>query len=250
MQASNGDLYGTTIAGTIFRISLKGKFKLLYTWPAGGGSDGALIQIGKKLYGTTVEGGAQNSGSVFSVSLGGKLKTLYSFCAQSGCTDGAQPMAGLVLAPNGYMYGTTFVGGTGGGGGFGTVFKISTRGKFASLVSFDGSDDPEGPYNPSAQLTLASDGTLYGTSQNGGKNSNATNPGTVFQIADDTLANVYPLPGNTDCIGTGPYGGLLAASNGNLYGSTDSSACGDLDSLFGFGPISAVPRTPPSDGTR
>ena len=198
-----------------------------YTWASGGGSDGALIQVGSKLYGTTVTGGSYNEGTVFGVSPSGTLKTLYSFCPHSGCADGSQPMAGLVLAPNGELYGTTNTGGTGGGGGFGTVFKVTTRGRFASLVSFQSGTAPA---NPTAPLTLASDGTLYGTTTDGGEPSN----GFVYQIANDTLANAWPLTGNTGCVGGTPYGGLLLASNGSFYGSDDNGNCADAGTLFEF----------------
>ena len=51
------------------------------------------------------------------------LKTLYSFCAQGGtnCTDGLQPVAGLMIDAAGHLYGTTQ-----GGGALneGTVFEL------------------------------------------------------------------------------------------------------------------------------
>jgi len=220
LQASNGDLYGTTTFGTVFKIDPKGRFKLLYSWPQGGGSQGALIEVGKTLYGTTVANGANNEGSVFKMSLGGKLKTLYSFCSEAHCTDGSQPIAGLVYANNA-LYGTTF----NGGASFGTVFKITAKGAFTSLVSFEAGTTPA---NPSAQLTLAGDGTLYGTAQNGGGN------GFVYQIANDTLANAYPLTGTQNCIGGSPVGGLLLAKDGNFYGSDDNGDCVDAGTLFAF----------------
>jgi uncharacterized repeat protein (TIGR03803 family) len=170
IQASNGYLYGTSNAGTAYRISLKGKFKLLYTWPTGGGPWGALVQASNgRLYGTTSGGGAKGLGSIFTMTVKGKVTTLYSFGSQSNCADGQEPLAGLVQARSGDLYGTTFVGGATGCGGYGTVFKITQRGKFTSLVSFQCGATP---CNPSAPLALAADGTLYGTTQNGGQNNN------------------------------------------------------------------------------
>src|ERR1700733_6798680 len=78
VQATNGDLYGTT----------------------GGGGNAACS-------GAVTTG----CGTVFKITPSGTLTTLYSFCAQSGCTDGANPAAGLVQAANGDFYGTTIGGG-------------------------------------------------------------------------------------------------------------------------------------------
>src|ERR1039457_4180448 len=74
------------------------------------------------LDGTTRDAGANDDGAIFKITPGGTLTTLYSFCAQTNCTDGATPYAGLVQAANGDLYGTTYYGGTNGGG---TVFKIT-----------------------------------------------------------------------------------------------------------------------------
>jgi len=50
------------------------------------------------------------------------LTTLYSFCSQGGCTDGDRPLAGLVQATNGDLYGTAEYGGANKDG---TVFNLS-----------------------------------------------------------------------------------------------------------------------------
>jgi uncharacterized repeat protein (TIGR03803 family) len=77
-------------------------------------------------YGTTSNAGTNGGGTVFKITPSGKLTTVYSFCAQSGCTDGFKPLAGLVQATNGNFYGTTFYGGNCGGTyGCGTVFSLS-----------------------------------------------------------------------------------------------------------------------------
>ena len=80
--------------------------------------------------------------------------SLHSF---SG-SDGAEPFGnfGLVQGSDGNFYGTTYSGGT---GGVGTVFKITSGGSLTTLYSFSGSD---GAY-PQAGLVQGSDGNFYGT---------------------------------------------------------------------------------------
>jgi uncharacterized repeat protein (TIGR03803 family) len=231
IEASNGSLYGTTISGTAFKISLKGKFKLLYTWPPGNGSNGALVQVGTgDLYGTTTVYGAQSQGSVFRMTLGGKVKTIYSFDSQPNCADGQTPDAGLTLGTDGALYGTTEGGGDTGCGGYGTVFRITPKGALTTLASFEGSSNGA---NPTAPLVLGTDGNLYGTTLNGGHTSDNSDTGVVFQISNGTLSNVYPLTGNDNCIGGHPYGGLLQSTNGAFYG-TDEGACAGAGTIFAF----------------
>ena len=90
-----------------------------------------------KLYGTTVDGGANNYGTVFRITPSGTLTTLYSFCSKGGCSDGAYLYAGLVQATDGNFYGTTSAGGA---TNHGTVFKITPSGTLTTLHSFDLTD--------------------------------------------------------------------------------------------------------------
>jgi uncharacterized repeat protein (TIGR03803 family) len=98
------------------------------------------------------------------------LTNLYSFV---GGNDGANPYAGLLLGSDGSFYGTTQSGGT--NGGEGTIFKISASGAYTSLYSFSGGNDGA---NPQAALVQGSDGSLYGTTANGGPSG----AGTVFRL--------------------------------------------------------------------
>ncbi|MGH9365817.1 MAG: choice-of-anchor tandem repeat GloVer-containing protein, partial [Thermoanaerobaculia bacterium] len=95
LQASDGNLYGTTVyggasgncaygCGTIFKIDTNGTFTTLYSFT--GGSDGAnpyagLIQATDgNLYGTTTFGGASNDGTIFKIDTSGStFTTLHSF---------------------------------------------------------------------------------------------------------------------------------------------------------------------------
>jgi uncharacterized repeat protein (TIGR03803 family) len=160
VQATNGDLYGTTVDGgasgygTVFKITPGGTLTTLYSFCSQTGCiDGehpyaGLVQATNgDLYGTTSLGGggtydnaiAYAGGTVFKITPGGTLTTLYNFCSQSNCTDGSYPNAGLVQATNGDLYGTT----TGGGiydnaiaYAGGTVFKITPGGTLTTLYSF------------------------------------------------------------------------------------------------------------------
>ncbi len=228
VQGIDGNLYGTTEFGgakgygSIFRITTLGNLTTLYSFCSPGSCFdgaypiGALIQSPDgNFYGTTDGGGASGHGSVFKITASGVLTTLYSFCSSGdpACPDGSDPFAGLVRASNGSFYGTTQ-----GGGAYnhGTVFKITPGGKLTTLHSFDGTDGS----GPLAALVQASDGNLYGTTQQDGGHGS----GTIFRITPGgTLTTVYSfcsLSGCTD--GEYPQAGLIQATDGNLYGTTNA----------------------------
>jgi uncharacterized repeat protein (TIGR03803 family) len=87
IQATDGNLYGTTENGSVFRITLSGSFTKL---GATGGLTSAGLIEGKdgNLYGTTSRGGANkctlrpsyrvSCGTVFKITLGGEVTTLAS----------------------------------------------------------------------------------------------------------------------------------------------------------------------------
>lgn len=245
VRGKNGNLYGTTSAGgtnfdgTVFELTPAGVLSILHSFDGTDGFSpvGALVQAKNgNFYGTTSNGGANGGGTVFEVTGEGTFTTLYSFCAQSNCSDGSTPFAGLVQATNGTFYGTTMEGGN----GFGTIFEITPAGKFTNLHSFSSSDGA----NPSAPLIQATNGTLYGTTSAGGTRDD----GTIFKItANGKLATIYNFCVKTYCTdGALPLAGLIQASNGNFYGTTygggsnfrgtifEITSTGKLTSLYSF----------------
>ncbi|MGB7584581.1 MAG: choice-of-anchor tandem repeat GloVer-containing protein [Terriglobales bacterium] len=157
IQLGDGGFYGTTTGdpngyGTIFRVTRTGKLGVQYMFcnqrtcsdgrdpnaPLASGTDG-------NLYGTTAEGGNPNCplgcGTIFQASKE-KFTTLYSFCPQNGCADGYEPLGGLTQATNGVFYGTTWLGGVGGG----TAFSLNMGlGPFVTFVRAAGKVGQTGP---------------------------------------------------------------------------------------------------------
>ncbi|HUY14902.1 MAG TPA: choice-of-anchor tandem repeat GloVer-containing protein [Terriglobia bacterium] len=253
LQATDGNLYGTTLGGgangnygTVFQITTTGTLTTLYNFCLlSGCTDGAgptaLVQgTDGNFYGTTQGGGANGEGTVFKITPSGNLTTLYSFCSQSGCTDGIIPNAGLVLASDGNLYGTTSGGGV--HGNYGTVFQITTTGTlFKTLYSFCSQSNCKDGWNPEAALVQATDGKLYGTTVGGGVNGNY---GTVFQITTTgtlfkTLYNFCSKPNCKD--GQQPAAGLVQATDGNFYGTTSGGGVhGNYGTVFQITPTGTL----------
>jgi uncharacterized repeat protein (TIGR03803 family) len=228
VQAGDGNLYGTTYdggtsnSGTVFQLGTHGELTTLYSFTgADDGSnpqDALVLASDGNFYGTTSTGGTNYYGTVFKIGAKNGLTSLYSF---TGGFDGGNVSSGLVQASDGYLYGTTYNGGTNGDG---TVFQISTNGALISLYSFLGGADGA---NPMAGLVQGSDGNLYGTTQYGSTNF----AGTVFQITTHgSLTGRYFFPGGND--GSSPEDGLVQGSDGNFYGTTTD---GGIDFFRGEG---------------
>ena len=256
IQGTDGNFYGTTAAGgandscswqgalgcgTIFKISSTGTFTTLHNFNNADGSlpIGGLVQgTDGNFYGTTSLGGAYSGGTVFKITAGGTLTTLYSFCAQTGCTDGQEPDAGLLQAADGNFYGSTVGGGNqycyyGAQGG--TIFKITSKGKLTTLHSFCYTEG-RGPAAPLIQVTS---GDLYGSADNGGNGGNG-NCTAVFDPGCGTLFKVNLNTALTTAVhtfnyvnGDRPDTALLQATSGVLYGTTPEGGTG----FYGAGTV-------------
>jgi len=213
-NALYGSAQGADNAGKIFKMDRDGGgFQILHTLagnPDGTGTIGALIQgANGALYGVTSDGGTNNAGTVFRLGINAtSYRVLHHFAPD---TDGSNPVAGLILGPDGTLYGTTSRGAPGNGG---AIFRLNPDGTgFNVLHTFSNLLDGT---NPVARLTLASDGLLYGTAAGGG----AANGGTVFSInpvgSDYRVRHTFTNAPD----GFTPQGHLTEASDGALYGTT------------------------------
>jgi uncharacterized repeat protein (TIGR03803 family) len=207
----------------------------------GSGPYAGLVQATDgNLYGTTENGGTPyDEGTVFRISPDGKFKTVYNFGAADN--PGYYPNAGLILGTDGNLYGTTHSGGIDFGG---TVFKLTLSGKLTTLYEFcshntagAGSAGCTDGYQPNAGLVQGTDGDFYGTTYYGGATAseNQTGAGTVFKITSKgILTTLYSFCSKTDCTdGALPNAGLVQATDGNFYGTTNSGGTPVMDTDYG-----------------
>jgi uncharacterized repeat protein (TIGR03803 family) len=226
VQASNGNFYGSAQQGgansdgSLFQVTNNATVSLLHS--LAGASDGQSpddsLVLGQDgyFYGTAFEGGAVSKGSVFQLLPNGTVNLLYSF---TGAADGANPVAGLVQASDGNLYGTTTAAGA---NGYGTVFKIGTNGVLTTLVTFNYTNGA----TPYGGVIQANDGNLYGVTSAGGANGY----GTVFQLTTNgSLATLHSFS-QTD--GAYPDASLTQGVDGNLYGTTYAGGLGGQGTVF------------------
>lgn len=178
---------------------------------------GVIVGPDGVLYGTT-QIGVNNSGSVFQmnppISSGGQCRgtVLHSFA------QGEAPVAGVVLGPNGALYGATPT------ATFGEVFELAPPASpggewtYSTIYSFTGA--PSDGWSPTGDLVVNSNGVLYGVTYGGG----ASNYGTIYSLTPPATSGgawteqiLHSFDG-TD--GAYPIAGLALGTTGTLFGST------------------------------
>jgi hypothetical protein len=183
----DGGVYGTTAfggifgGGTVFKLIPPSygqtAWGLQTIWNFGNTGDGfgpftaPTIGPDGTIYGTTSQGGGGGYGIVFALTPAktGRAawteKVLYSF---TGGSDGATPLAPLLLDHGGAIFGSASAGGSVIQAG--TIFRLSppARGQSAwaetTLWQFSGGDG----FQPTSTLAADGFGTLYGTTAFGG----------------------------------------------------------------------------------
>ena len=132
-QDASGNFYSVTVMGAANQAGAVCKFQLIngvltLVWDtqlgsstASFGPQAALIMASDgQLYGTTGAGGANENGDIYTIDpTTGAAQEIYVF---NGSADGAETESSLLLANDGYLYGTTE---SAGANGFGTIFKFS-----------------------------------------------------------------------------------------------------------------------------
>jgi uncharacterized repeat protein (TIGR03803 family) len=249
---ANGNFYGATFfggtgnggsgGGTMYEVTPTGTVTTLYNFCVlanctdGENPHATLVQgTNGSIYGTTYWGGTHNSGTVFEYTPAGKLITLYSIVNTPGATFTAGPL-GLVQARDGSIYGFTDYGGKTGNG---TIFKISTSGKFSTLYSFcsqTGCLDGTGPIG----LLQGPDGNFYGTTAYGGTGIPACLDGlvacgTIFEMTPEgNLTTLYNFCLESGCLDGAAVDPMSLGTDGIFYGTTQSGGSTGDGTIYSF----------------
>jgi uncharacterized repeat protein (TIGR03803 family) len=219
IEGSDKNFYGTASGGgsgnvgTIFKMTVAGAVTMLHNFSVsdGVGPTGLVQGTDGNLYGTTYSGGKNNPdfcqpeggcGTVFKATTRGAFTSLHSF----DLTDGATPYAPVVEASDGTFYGTTHYGNAINDGYDGTIFAITSQGRFKTAYQFQGIDT-----FPTVGLFPASDGNLYGTIGAG----LPCGGGQIFSIG---LAGQYTDVYDS-CVAGGYTDTVVQATSGKFYGT-------------------------------
>jgi uncharacterized repeat protein (TIGR03803 family) len=209
-QGRDGNLYGTVssgganLVGGIFMVDQSGHMTTLYDFMR---ADGQHCNLGLTLgndgnfYGACYDGGTSNFGQLFRISSAGAYTVLYSFTNAGG--DGANPNAPPIQAADGNFYGTTFAGGAHHDG---TIYKMTPSGKVTIIHSFL---YPNEGGSPGSALVQGTNGSLYGTTEEGGG---------VFKVTTKGKLTVLHALSSSD--GVVPLGALIQGADGKFYGTT------------------------------
>jgi uncharacterized repeat protein (TIGR03803 family) len=239
-----GNLYGTTVyggsscnligCGTVFKVDGNANETVLHEFTGADGdgefpTSGLIADEAGNLYGTTSGSGINCSGSstcgtVYELAPGGTETVLYTF---TGGSDGADPVAGLIMDAAGNLYGAASAGGTSdcnGLGGCGTIFGIAAEGTESTLYSFAGGKDGATPLG-----TLIADmaGNLYGTTEHGGGAGceDGNDCGTIFEFSTGGgEAVIHAFLDKSQ--GVYPEAGPVLDKKGHLYGTAAERGTG------------------------
>jgi uncharacterized repeat protein (TIGR03803 family) len=223
---------GDSSKGTIFKYdATAGTETVLHSF--GAGTDGTyptgslLLASNGLLYGLTTTGGANNLGTIFTYNIGtGAYADIHDF--GSG-TDAQTPHGSLIEAAfDGKLYGMSESGGANGGG---TIFSYNRYTNTEAIVYTLGTiHDGEQPYG---SLLNVRDSLLYGLTLRGG---DAGGPGTIidYNLVEPYTDTVLYSFGSNDTDSQNPYGSLIQAGNGWLYGMSRYGGNYNKGSIFGF----------------
>jgi len=243
MKRSDTFARGFAVGTCMFLLVLVGgagaqTYSVLTSFDYTNGSDvyeTPTVDSSGNVFGTTSEGGNSNCGVAYElVNNGGGVytnTTLYNFTCLD---DGGRPESGLVLDSSGNLYGTTSEYGANGAG---VVFELVNDGGgtygYSVIHAFTGIDGnfPEGDL-------VWHNGSLYGTTDEGGGGGCYYGCGTVYRLTKTgsswTHTTLHVFEELHD--GNYPSGGVILDSNGNIYGTTEEGGTFYAGTVFRLSP--------------
>ena len=236
INGNDGKLYGMTSFGGNLNVGVIFSFDpssstyiKLYDFDntTGANPAGSLLQASDgKMYGMTAEGGANNLGVIFSFDV---LSNSFTELKDFDDINGSTPIGTLIQASDGLLYGMTANGGINESG---VIFSFSTQDStYQKLRDFESGTG----YYPYGTLMQATDGKLYGMTYKGGNN----NAGVIFSF--NMQGAIYTKLTDLDSDSGGdPFGNLIQASDGKLYGMTSGGGSQNLGVIFSFDPVNLI----------
>ena len=220
---------GPYYEGGIFKIAPDGSgYSLIYTCGLADNSEapvGGVLRLASGVLLGEQQGGDPGRGAIYRLQPDGTgFTNVVSFVDAGG--DGFQPQSGLTVGTDGFLYGTTFLGGAKLGG---TIYKIPAHGTNLTLLhSFRAVLVNDG-FGPLAAPVAYPDGFLYGTTSAGGTNGG----GILYKIHPDGSGYVHlrDFTGGTNDGGS-PQAELVFGGDGNIYGTTVAGGANNLGVIF------------------
>jgi len=184
-----------------------------------------------KLWGNLPFAGKPGAGLVYEFDLNGKIMSdIHSFEKYEGRSSGYE----VLLAENNKFYGIA----DGGYGQFGSyIFEYDPATSQFNIVHDFYDPDVQISYSATnGYLMQASDGLIYGLTQNSG----TTSDGQLFSFDSDTWDFEYLADFDALITGSGPVGVLTEAGDGKLYGVAYEGGNCNFGTLFSYDPAGEV----------
>jgi uncharacterized repeat protein (TIGR03803 family) len=243
IQGNDGNFYGTGYdggsgGGVFYTLTASGTYTVLYDFcftnfgdcPSGSLPNPIVQDASGNFFGTTNDGGSRGFGVAFEITTGYQYTVLHNFNFAT-----TYNYEGLTLANDGNLYGTTL--GAANSTNAGTIIEITPGGATKELYVFsNGSLSGNDPWSP---LFQATDGNLYGTTNNGGgKNGH----GTVFKLSNHLSPLVKTVPVR------GSVGASVIILGNNLTG-TSSVTFNGVPAAFAVKSDTYIKATVPAGAT-
>ena len=201
LYASDGKIYGTTSAGgdhgsgVVFEVDSSDNFSVVATLAHLARPVAGLVEHDGRLYGAITGSGRYGYGALFKVNPStGNYTRLASFSGP----DGFHPSSGLVLGSDGFLYGTTPVGGD---SGYGVIYALCTPSPSPTIVSETCIPADSTGFTAAVDPVL---GDTYNWFVNGGtiESGQGTSAITYSTGAFGTLISVIVNESNGTCTGS------------------------------------------------